>query len=192
MQCRVTTEDPQNDFRPSYGTLTAYRPATGFGIRLDGGTAYTGATITPFYDSLLEKVTAWSPSFEETRLRMLRALARVSHPRRRYQRTVPRCPPRRARVHRRDAHDALSGRTRNAHRRSALPRSRDAALGLRRRHDRQWQSGRARASGPAQRRRSVSTGATSRGTRARHARPAAGSGPGTLRDVDARKARRSP
>ena len=74
MQCRVTTEDPQNDFRPSYGTLTAYRPATGFGIRLDGGTAYTGATVTPFYDSLLEKVTAWSPSFEETRLRMLRAL----------------------------------------------------------------------------------------------------------------------
>lgn len=74
LQCRVTTEDAQNDFRPSYGTLTAYRPATGFGIRLDGGTAYTGATITPFYDSLLEKVTAWSPSFEETRLRMLRAL----------------------------------------------------------------------------------------------------------------------
>ena len=74
LQCRVTTEDPQNEFRPSYGTLTAYRPATGFGIRLDGGTAYTGATITPFYDSLLEKVTAWAPSFEEMRLRMLRAL----------------------------------------------------------------------------------------------------------------------
>jgi pyruvate carboxylase len=74
MQCRITTEDPEHGFAPSYGTLTVYRPATGFGIRLDGAAAYAGATITPFYDSLLEKVTAWAPTFEETCARMLRAL----------------------------------------------------------------------------------------------------------------------
>jgi pyruvate carboxylase len=74
MQCRVTTEDPEHGFTPTYGQITAYRPATGFGVRLDGGTAYAGAVVTPFYDSLLEKVTVWAPEFEETRARMLRAL----------------------------------------------------------------------------------------------------------------------
>ncbi len=74
LQCRVTTEDPQNKFIPDYGRITAYRGATGFGIRLDGGTAYSGALITPFYDSLLEKVTAWAPNPEEAVARMLRAL----------------------------------------------------------------------------------------------------------------------
>jgi pyruvate carboxylase len=74
MQCRITTEDPMHNFTPTYGQITAYRPATGFGVRLDGGTAYAGAVVTPFYDSLLEKVTVWAPTFEETRLRMLRAL----------------------------------------------------------------------------------------------------------------------
>ena len=74
LQCRVTTEDPQNKFIPDYGRITAYRGATGFGIRLDGGTAYSGALTTPFYDSLLEKVTAWAPTPEEAVARMLRAL----------------------------------------------------------------------------------------------------------------------
>jgi pyruvate carboxylase len=74
MQCRVTTEDPQNNFIPDYGRITAYRGATGMGIRLDGGTAYSGAVITRFYDSLLEKVTAWAPTPEETIARMDRAL----------------------------------------------------------------------------------------------------------------------
>ncbi len=74
MQCRVTTEDPQNNFIPDYGRLTAYRPATGMGIRLDGGTAYAGAVITRYYDSLLEKVTAWAPTPEATISRMDRAL----------------------------------------------------------------------------------------------------------------------
>jgi pyruvate carboxylase len=77
LQCRITTEDPQNNFTPTYGQITAYRPATGFGVRLDGGTAYTGAIVTPFYDSLLEKVTVWAPEFEEARRRMLRALREV-------------------------------------------------------------------------------------------------------------------
>ncbi|HEU4623382.1 MAG TPA: pyruvate carboxylase [Steroidobacteraceae bacterium] len=74
LQCRVTTEDPENNFIPDYGAITAYRSPAGFGIRLDAGTAYTGAIITRSYDSLLVKVTAWSPSPEETIARMHRAL----------------------------------------------------------------------------------------------------------------------
>ena len=74
LQCRVTTEDPQNRFIPDYGRITTYRGANGFGIRLDGGTAYSGAVITPFYDSLLEKVTAWAPTGQEAIARMERAL----------------------------------------------------------------------------------------------------------------------
>ncbi|MGF1631730.1 MAG: pyruvate carboxylase [Kiloniellaceae bacterium] len=74
LQCRITTEDPLNKFIPDYGRITAYRGATGFGIRLDGGTAYSGALITPFYDSLLEKVTAWAPTAAEATARMDRAL----------------------------------------------------------------------------------------------------------------------
>ena len=74
VQCRITAEDPENDFTPDNGRLTAYRGATGFGIRLDGGTAFSGAHITPFYDSLLEKVTAWAPTPDEAARRMDRAL----------------------------------------------------------------------------------------------------------------------
>src|SRR6201998_3130884 len=75
LQCRVTTEDPENNFIPDYGRIAAYRSPAGFGIRLDAGTAYTGAIITRSYDSLLVKVTAWSPTAEETVARMHRALA---------------------------------------------------------------------------------------------------------------------
>lgn len=74
LQCRITTEDPENGFLPDYGTLTAYRSAAGFGVRLDAGTAYGGAVITPYYDSLLVKVTTWAPSSAETVARMDRAL----------------------------------------------------------------------------------------------------------------------
>ncbi len=74
LQCRVTTEDPENAFTPDYGRITVYRSAAGFGIRLDAGTAYSGAVITPFYDSLLVKVTAWGRSSDEAALRMDRAL----------------------------------------------------------------------------------------------------------------------
>ena len=74
VQCRITTEDPLDRFIPDYGRITAYRAATGFGIRLDGGTAYTGAVITRHYDSLLEKVTAWASSREGAIARMRRAL----------------------------------------------------------------------------------------------------------------------
>jgi len=74
LQCRVTTDDPENHFVPDYGRITAYRSPAGFGIRLDAGTAYAGAIITRSYDSLLVKVTAWSPTSEETIARMHRAL----------------------------------------------------------------------------------------------------------------------
>lgn len=74
LQCRITTEDPELNFIPDYGRITAYRGATGFGIRLDGGTAYSGAVITRYYDPLLEKVTAWAPTPEEAISRMDRAL----------------------------------------------------------------------------------------------------------------------
>ncbi len=74
LQCRITTEDPEQNFIPDYGRITAYRGATGFGIRLDGGTAYSGAVITRYYDPLLEKVTAWAPTPEEACARMDRAL----------------------------------------------------------------------------------------------------------------------
>ena len=74
LQCRVTTEDPLNNFTPDYGRLIAYRSATGNGIRLDGGTVYAGGVITRYYDSLLVKVTAHGQTPEQAISRMDRAL----------------------------------------------------------------------------------------------------------------------
>ena len=74
LQCRVTTEDPANNFLPGTGTIIAYRSPAGFGIRLDGGTAYSGAVISPYYDSLLVKVTTWGNTPIEAIDRMDRAL----------------------------------------------------------------------------------------------------------------------
>ncbi len=74
LQCRITTENPENNFIPDYGRITAYRGAMGFGIRIDGGTAYSGAVVTRYYDPLLEKITAWAPTPDETIKRMSRAL----------------------------------------------------------------------------------------------------------------------
>ncbi|MBW7836681.1 MAG: pyruvate carboxylase [Sphingomonadales bacterium] len=74
LQCRVTTEDPRNNFIPDYGHIVAYRSPAGPGIRLDGGTAYSGAFITRHFDSLLVKVTAWGASESEALNRMRRAL----------------------------------------------------------------------------------------------------------------------
>ncbi|WP_146587541.1 pyruvate carboxylase [Puniceibacterium confluentis] len=74
LQTRITTEDPQNNFIPDYGRLTAYRSATGMGIRLDGGTAYAGGVITRYYDSLLVKITASAQTPEKAIARMDRAL----------------------------------------------------------------------------------------------------------------------
>ncbi len=74
LQCRITTEDPENNFVPDYGRIATYRSASGFGVRLDGGTAYAGARVTPFYDSLLVKISTWAPGPDEAIDRMDRAL----------------------------------------------------------------------------------------------------------------------
>ena len=74
LQCRVTTEDPANNFVPDYGKIHTYRSPAGFGIRLDGASAYGGAVITPYYDSLLVKMTAWGREFPDACHRMDRAL----------------------------------------------------------------------------------------------------------------------
>ena len=74
LQCRVTTEDPENRFLPDYGRIAHYRSAGGMGLRLDAGTAFSGAMVTPFYDSLLVKVTAWGPRFSDAARRMERGL----------------------------------------------------------------------------------------------------------------------
>jgi pyruvate carboxylase len=74
LQCRVTTEDPENRFIPEFGRITHYRSPAGFGIRLDGGSAYSGAVIAPYYDSLLVKVTSWAPDLDQAVARMVRAL----------------------------------------------------------------------------------------------------------------------
>lgn len=74
VQCRVTTEDPANNFTPNYGKIITYRSAAGFGIRLDSGMGTTGSVITPFYDSLLVKITAWGRTFPVSLQRMHRAL----------------------------------------------------------------------------------------------------------------------
>ena len=58
VQCRITTEDPENKFQPDYGRILTYRSAGGFGIRLDGGMGYAGSVITPFYDSLAVSFTS--------------------------------------------------------------------------------------------------------------------------------------
>jgi len=74
VQCRITTEDPENKFTPDYGRILTYRSAGGFGLRLDGGMGTTGSVITPFYDSLLVKVTASGRNFDMALQRMDRAL----------------------------------------------------------------------------------------------------------------------
>ncbi len=74
IQCRITTEDPGQNFKPDYGRLVAYRSASGFGIRLDAGNAYAGATISPFFDSMLVKVTASGKTIEDAASRLHRAL----------------------------------------------------------------------------------------------------------------------
>ena len=74
VQCRITTEDPQHDFMPDYGTIIAYRSTGGFGIRLDVGAAYSGAKISPFFDSMLVKVSSWGRTLDGAIQRINRAL----------------------------------------------------------------------------------------------------------------------
>ena len=77
IQCRITTEDPANGFMPDTGTIEVYRSPGGFGIRLDGGNGFAGAEVSPFYDSLLVKMTAYARTFDDTRRKAIRALSEV-------------------------------------------------------------------------------------------------------------------
>lgn len=74
MQCRITTEDPANDFKPDYGTLVTYRNAAGFGVRLDEGSTYPGMKISPFFDSMLVKVSTQGNTLQDAAQKMYRAL----------------------------------------------------------------------------------------------------------------------
>lgn len=74
IQSRVTTEDPSNGFMPDTGRINAYRSGGGFGVRLDAGNGFQGAVITPYYDSLLVKVSTWALTFESAAAKMLRNL----------------------------------------------------------------------------------------------------------------------
>ena len=74
IQCRVTTEDPEHGFKPDYGTIIAYRNAGGMGIRLDEGSTYPGMKISPFFDSMLVKVSAWGRTMKGATERMHRTL----------------------------------------------------------------------------------------------------------------------
>ncbi len=74
IQCRVTTEDPSNNFAPDTGKIEDYRTGSGFGIRLDGGNGFTGSVISPYYDSLLVKTTSWSRTFDDAIRKSIRAI----------------------------------------------------------------------------------------------------------------------
>ncbi|MDC7124894.1 MAG: pyruvate carboxylase [Spirochaetales bacterium] len=77
IQCRVTTEDPRNNFAPDTGKITTYRSGGGYGIRLDAGNAFTGAEISPYYDSLLVKITTFDRTFIGTARKALRAIGEI-------------------------------------------------------------------------------------------------------------------
>ncbi|MDM5332600.1 pyruvate carboxylase [Ureibacillus composti] len=74
IQSRVTTEDPTNNFMPDTGKLMVYRSSGGFGVRLDAGNGFQGAVVTPYYDSLLVKISTWGMTFREAAAKMDRNL----------------------------------------------------------------------------------------------------------------------
>lgn len=78
IQSRITTEDPVQHFAPDNGKIETYRTSSGFGIRLDGGNGFTGSIISPYYDSLLVKVTAWSRTFDDAANKAIRAIREMN------------------------------------------------------------------------------------------------------------------
>ncbi|MCD3326722.1 pyruvate carboxylase [Clostridium botulinum D/C] len=78
IQCRITTEAPTNNFAPDTGKIDVYRTGSGFGVRLDGGNGFTGAVISPYYDSLLVKTTTWARSFEDAIRKSLRSMKELT------------------------------------------------------------------------------------------------------------------
>ena len=78
IQCRITTEDPLNNFAPDTGKIDIYRSSSGFGIRLDGGNGYTGSIISPYYDSLLVKIISWARTFEDATQKAIRSIKEMN------------------------------------------------------------------------------------------------------------------
>jgi len=78
IQCRITTEDPLNNFMPDTGKIDVYRTGSGFGIRLDGGNGYTGAIISPYYDSLLVKIISWDRTFKGATRKAIRSIKELN------------------------------------------------------------------------------------------------------------------
>ena len=78
IQCRITTEDPLNNFAPDTGKIDIYRSSSGFGIRLDGGNGYTGSIISPYYDSLLVKIISWARTFEDANQKAIRSIKEMN------------------------------------------------------------------------------------------------------------------
>ena len=133
IQCRVTTEDPENRFTPDYGRITHYRSVGGMGIRTDGGPAITGGIITPFYDSLLVKICASGRRFVDAARRMERALPGIPGARGQDQHPVPAQRARAPAVHRRRLHHPVHRRDARALPVPGPAEPGDAALDLRRR-----------------------------------------------------------
>ena len=107
LQCRITTEDPVNGFRPDTGTITAYRSAAGAGVRLDGGTVDTGVEISPHFDSMLVKLTCRGRDLRSGGGAVAAGAGRVPDPRRQHQHPVPAGGAGRSGVHRRRRVDRL-------------------------------------------------------------------------------------
>jgi pyruvate carboxylase len=78
IQCRITTEDPANNFAPDTGRIDMYRTGSGNGIRLDGGNGFTGAVISPYYDSLLVKTVSWSRTFKDAARKAVRSIRELT------------------------------------------------------------------------------------------------------------------
>ena len=114
LQCRITTEDPSNGFRPDAGQITVYRSAGGGGVRLDGGTVFVGAQVSPHFDSMLVKLTCRGRTFPMAVRRARRALGGVQDPRRVDEHPVPRGRARRPGVPARCRHDELHRRATRA------------------------------------------------------------------------------
>ena len=110
LQCRITTEDPANNFRPDTGVITTYRSPGGGGVRLDGGTTYTGAEVSAHFDSMLAKLTCRGRTFEEAVAEGAAGGRRVPDPWRHDQHRVPPGGARRPRLRGRPGHHVASSR----------------------------------------------------------------------------------
>ena len=187
LQCRITTEDPANGFRPDVGKITGYRSAGGAGVRLDGGTVYSGAEISPHFDSMLVKLTCRGRDYPAAVARARRALAEFRIRGVVHQHLLPAGRPGRRRLRRRQRGHLVHRRTPRTAEGTGLRGPRHQAADLaRRRHGQQAQR---RAHGPQRSRRQAPGPGRRRGP-AGLPPAAAGAGPGRLRAGPARAGRR--